>query len=289
MAKIFVTGATGKLGGLVVDDLLRRTSSDNIIAGVRSASTETAEGLRAKGIELRVADYDEPGTLTTAFKGVDRLLLVSSNAIGRRLEQHKNVIHAAKQAGIGLVAYTSILHADTSPLPPAAEHLPTEAALKEAGLPFVLLRNGWYTENYGFTIKPALKNGVYPGNAGDGRSSAASRKDYAEAAAIVLSTPGHKGKTYELAGDDAFSLGELCAAVSDLAGRTIIYRNVPEQELAEALRQFGFPDAMATALAAWDAAIAKGGLEDHSHQLSQLIGRPTTPFRDTIRELLNAG
>lgn len=210
MARVFVTGATGKLGGLVVNGLLQRTSSENIIARVRSKASEAAERLRAKGIQLRVADYDKPEMLTTAFGGIDRLLLVSSNAIGRRLEQHKNAIQAAKKTGIGFVAYPSILHADTSPLPPAAEHLPTEAVLKEAGLPFVLLRNGWYTENYGFTIKPALKNCVYSGNAGSGRSSASSRKDYAEAAAIVLSTSGHAGKTYELAGDEAFSLSELC-------------------------------------------------------------------------------
>ncbi len=182
--RIFVTGASGQLGRLVVEALLERVAPSRIVAGVRDPAK--LADLAARGVEIRVADYEQPATLAAAFQGIDRLLLISSNAVGQRLPQHANAIAAAQAAGVGLIAYTSILHADRSPLGLAAEHQGTEALLKDSGVSFALLRNGWYLENYNGVIAPALEHGLVFGSAGEGRIAAAARADYAAAAAAVL-------------------------------------------------------------------------------------------------------
>ncbi|MBA9069100.1 NAD(P)H dehydrogenase (quinone) [Methylobacterium sp. RAS18] len=278
----FVTGATGQLGRLVIEALLKRVPADTIVAGVRSLESAAAEELRARGVTLRVADYARPETLAEAFRGIDRLLLISSSEIGRRVAQHQNVIQAARQSGVNLIAYTSLLHADTSPLALADEHRRTEDALKASGLSFAVLRNGWYTENYAASIAPALAHGVLLGSAGEGRIASAARADFAEAAAVVLTTDGHDGRVYELAGDDAYTLDEFAAAVSVLSGQTVVYRNLTEAAFKAALVAAGLPEDFAALLADSDMAAAKGGLNDTNRQLSRLIGRPTTPYRTTI-------
>jgi NAD(P)H dehydrogenase (quinone) len=278
----FVSGATGQLGGLVIDALLKSTPADAIVAGVRDPGKDAALALRDKGVEVRIADYTRPDTLASALFGVDRLLLISGSEIGKRKEQHRNVIAAAKHAGVGLIAYTSILRADTSPLFLAQEHRDTEAALAEAGVPFVLLRNGWYTEVYTWRLPLALKHGALIGAAGDGRISSAARADYAEAAAAVLISDGHAGRTYELAGDASFTLNELVAVASTAAGRSIVYEDMAPEELKAAAIQAGVPEMFAAVLADTDAGVAKGALYDNGGELARLIGRSTAPFQDTI-------
>lgn len=284
---LFVTGATGQLGRLVVDALLETVPAESIVAGVRDPAKEAAAAIRARGVEVRVADYAEPETLERAFAGVDRLLLISGSELGRRVPQHRNVIDAAKRAGVGLIAYTSILHADTSPLSLAREHRETEAALAEAGVPAVLLRNGWYNEVFTWRLPLALKHGVLMGAAGEGRISAAARADYAGAAAAVLAGGDHAGRTYELAGDGSFTLTELAALGAEASGRSIGYRDMAPGEFRSAALDAGVPATLADILSDTDAGVAEGALFDEGGDLARLIGRPTTALRTTIADFVH--
>lgn len=280
---IAVTGATGQLGRLVIASLLKKHGGADIVALVRDPAK--AADL---GVEVRAADYDRPETLETALAGVDRLLLISSNEIGKRAAQHANVIAAAKKAGVKEVVYTSLLHADQSPLSLAAEHVATEKALTESGLSHTILRNGWYTENYTGSVPAAVQAGALIGSAGEGKVASAARADYAEAAAVVLTGEGHAGKVYELAGDDAYTLADLAAEVSRQTGKTIPYNNLSEADYAAALRGVGLPEGFAAAVASFDVGAAQGALFDDGRQLSALIGHPTTPLRDTVATALKA-
>jgi NAD(P)H dehydrogenase (quinone) len=284
---LFVTGATGQLGQLVIDTLLETLPASAIVAGVRDPAKEAAVALRDKGVAVRVADYARPETLASALAGVDRLLLISSSEIGQRTAQHRNVIAAAKDAGVGLIAYTSILHADTSPLFLAEEHRETEAALAESDVPYVLLRNGWYTEVYTWRIQPALQSGAFLGASGEGRISSAARADYARAAAVVLAGGDHAGRTYELAGDAAYTLDEFVAAVADVASKPLPYRDMNPEDFRTALLGASVPEIFAKVLSDTDAGVAKGALFEDGGELSRLIGGPTTPFRETVAEFLN--
>jgi len=279
--KIGVTGATGQLGRLVVEKLKQKVAADSVVALVRNP--EKAADL---GVETRPFDYTQPETLVTSLKGIDKLLLISGNEIGQRLPQHKAVIEAAKQAGVKQITYTSILHADSSPLGLAGEHLGTEVAIKESGLTYTILRNGWYTENYTGSAKGAVGAGAFIGNAGDGKIASAARVDYAEAAAVVLAGEGHENKTYELAGDEAYTLTELAAEISRQTGKIVPYNNLTEAEYAGILKSFGLPDGLAEMLTDSDTGASKGGLFDDSRALSKLIGRPSTPLAIVLAEAL---
>ncbi|RMR87680.1 SDR family oxidoreductase [Pseudomonas coronafaciens] len=282
---IVVTGATGQLGRLVIEQLLSRVPASQIIAAVRSP--EKAADLSRQGIQVRQADYSQPATLDSAFAGADKVLLISSSEVGQRLPQHKAVIDAAKRAGVKLLAYTSVLHADTSALGLAREHRETEDYLRASELPFALLRNGWYTENYTAGIPGALAHGAVMGCAYEGRISSASRLDYAEAAAVLLtSKTAQAGNVYELAGDESYTLSEFAAHLSTQSGKSLPYVNLPQAEFEAALIQAGLPDFVARLLADSDAAAAKDALFDDSRQLSALIGRPTTLLSVTIAETL---
>lgn len=226
-------------------------------------------------------------SIEAAFQGVERLLFVSSNVIDQRLVQHRNVIEAAARAGVGLFAYTSLLHADNSSLLLAKDHVQTEALLKGSGIPYVLLRNGWYTENYTDSIGAALVHGAVLGSAGTGRIAAATRADYA-AAAILASDVDQAGRTYELAGDEAFTMPEYAAEIAQQSGKPVIYRDLPEAEYAAILMQVGLPESFAAILAQSDIGASQGALFDDSHQLSTLIGRPTTPLREVVAKALSA-
>lgn len=287
--RIFVTGATGQLGRRVVNTLLKRIPASNVVAGVRSTDHDVAKQFVALGVEVRVADYTRPDTLSAAFDDIDRLLLISSSAMGERRAQHKNVVDAAKAAGVGLLAYTSLLHADTSPLGMGEEHRQTEALLKTSGLPFVLLRHGWYTENHAESIPPALRHGAVLGSAGAGRFSSATRADFAEAATVVLTTDGHAGLVYELAGDESYTLADLAAAIAAAAGKSVVYKHMPKADFRGALIGMGLPEVLAELIADSDIGASKGGLEDNGGQLSALIGRPTTPWRQTVELAVAAG
>ncbi len=278
---IAVTGATGQLGRLVIEALKSRVPASEIVALARSP--EKAAEL---GVTARAADYTAPEALEQALQGIDTLLLISSNEIGQRAAQHANVIAAAKAAGVGRIVYTSLLHADRSPLSLAEEHRQTEAALKASGLAHSILRNGWYSENHTGSIPAALVGGAFLGSAGEGRISAATREDFAEAAAVVLTGEGHEGTTYELAGDEGFTLADLAAELSRQTRRDIPYRNLPEAEYAAILQGAGLPAPLAEAIAGWDADAAQGALQEDGRALSRLIGRPTTPLRDAVAAAL---
>ena len=278
---IAITGATGKLGRLIVEKLISKAPADSVVALVRSP--EKAADL---GVAARPFDYAKPETLAPALQGVDTLMLVSSSEVGQRAVQHRNVIEAAKAAGVGRIVYTSLLNADTSPLDLAEEHRVTEADLKASGVPYTILRNGWYTENYTGSIGGALAGGAFIGSAGEGRISAAPRADFAEAAVAVLTSEGHDGRTYELAGDEAFTLSDLAAEISRQSGRDIPYRNLPAADYAAALTGFGLPEGLSKAIAGWDVDASRDALFDDRRVLSQLIGRPTTPLSASVAAAL---
>lgn len=280
-----VTGATGQLGRLVIDALLARVPADQIVALVRRP--DAASDLAARGVAVREADYDRPETLAPALAGVDRLLLVSSDAVGKRVPQHRAVIAAAREAGVGLVAYTSILHADTSVISLAGEHRQTEADLAESGIPVALLRNGWYTENYTGSLGAAVAHGTLMGSAGDAPLSLATRADFAAAAAAVLTADDPAG-VYELAGDDGVTLSDLAAEAARRSGKPVVYTDLPEADYRAALEGVGLPAPVAAMLAQADAAARDGALHDDSRTLSGLIGRPTTPLRDAVDAALPA-
>jgi NAD(P)H dehydrogenase (quinone) len=281
---IAITGASGQLGRLVIAELLKTVPAAQLVAVVRDPAK--VSDIAAQGVQVRQADYGNGAALQAAFKGVDKVLLISSSEVGQRLAQHQQVIGAAQAAGVGLLAYTSILHADTSPMGLAAEHLATEQALKASGLPHVLLRNGWYTENYLASVPPALQYGVLMGSAGEGRIASAARADYAAAAAAVLTRPEQAGRVYELAGDEAYTLAELAAKISQLSGKPVAYQDMPQAAYCAALLQAGLPGFLAELLAESDVGASKGGLFDGGKALSTLIGRPTTPLADMVKAAL---
>ena len=282
---ILVTGATGQLGRLVIQALLKSVPPAQIVAAVRSP--EKASDLAALGVVVRKADYSQPATLDSAFAGVDKALLISSNELGQRSAQHKSVIDAAKRAGVKLLAYTSVLHADTSALGLAAEHRETEDYLQASGVPFAVLRNGWYHENYAASVPSALTHGAHFGSAGEGRISSAARADYAAAAAAVLTvTDNQAGKVYELAGDESYTLSDFAALIAELSSQPVVYTNLPEADFKAALIGAGLPEQFAELLADSDAAAANGALFDDSHQLSTLIGRATAPLSASVAAAL---
>ncbi|SFC81234.1 SDR family oxidoreductase [Tropicimonas isoalkanivorans] len=274
---IAVTGATGQLGQRVIEHLKARAGDEEIIALARTP--EKAEGL---GVTARAFDYDQADALADALEGVDTLLLISGSEVGKRAPQHRNVIVAAKAAGVGRIVYTSLLRADTSPLSLAPEHLETEAMIRESGIPFTLLRNGWYAENHAASIPTAVQLGALYGAAGEGRISWATRDDFAEAAAVVLTAEGQEGKVYELAGDNGHTLTELAGDISGQTGKAIPYTDLPEADYAAALSQAGLPEPWPQALASFDAKAADGALYNDGNDLSKLIGRPTTPLSEIV-------
>ena len=283
---IAITGATGQLGRLVIAKLLESVPANELVAVARTP--DKAADLAALGVQVRRGDYTLPETLANALAGVDKLLLISSSEVGQRVAQHANAIAAAKSAGVKLLAYTSILHADSTPLGLGDEHRQTEAMLAQSGLPFVLLRNGWYTENYAASIPSALQYGVLLGSAGEGRIASAARADYAAAAAAVLLKENQAGKIYELAGDASYTLGDFAAAIAKQSGKPVAYQDMPPADYAAALKHAGLPEGLADLLADSDAGASKGGLFDDSRTLSALIGRPTTPMAEVVRKALAA-
>ncbi|OYT89497.1 MAG: NAD(P)-dependent oxidoreductase [Burkholderiales bacterium PBB6] len=284
---IAITGATGQLGRLVIHALLKRVPAHTIIAAVRTPAK--AQDLAALGVQVRQADYTRPDTLDTAFHGATKVLLVSSSEVGQRVPQHQAVIEAAARAKVQLLAYTSLLRASTSPLGLAAEHVATEALLAASAVPHVLLRNGWYTENYLASVAPALAHGALIGSAGTGRIASATRADYAEAAAAVLTAEAPQaGLVHELAGDTSYTLAEFAAELSSQSGRAVVYQDLPQAAYQGALQQAGLPEGFAALLADSDVGAAQGGLFDDSHTLSRLIGRATTPLSVAMAQALKA-
>jgi NAD(P)H dehydrogenase (quinone) len=283
---VVVTGATGHLGRLTVEALLRRgVPPSGIVATGRDIAA--IKDLADRGVVVRRADFADPDSLAAAFAGADKLLLISASIpVDERVANHRRAIDAALAAGVSLVAYTSTLQADTAATIIGATHRATEEYLRERRVPSVLLRNGWYLENYTGQLPLILQNGAVIGAVGQGRVSAASRADYAEAAAVVLTTEGHVGAVYELGGDEAFTLTELAAAISAAAGKQITYTDLPAQELARVLAGVGLPAELAEVLADADLGLSRGELFTDSGDLGRLIGRPTTPLADAVADAL---
>jgi NAD(P)H dehydrogenase (quinone) len=282
---VVVTGATGHLGRLTIEALLRRgvPASDIVATGRDIAGIKD---LAARGVVVRQADFADPDSLATAFAGADKLLLISTTTVDERVGNHRRAIDAALAAGVSLVAYTSMSHADTATTILASTHRATEEYLRERGVPSVLLRNSWYLENYTGQLPLFLHNGTVVGAAGQGRISAASRADYAEAAAVVLTTEGHAGAVYELGGDEAFTLAGLATAISAAAGKQITYTDLPAHKLAQVLTDAGLPAELADVLADADLGMSRGELFTSSGDLRRLLGRPTTPLADAVADAL---
>lgn len=279
--RIAVTGATGSLGGHVVDSLLNKgVAASDIVAIVRNE--EKAADLKARGIALGVATFEDEAALTAALEGVDRLVFISGSEVGQRVAQHTNVINAAKAAGVTFIAYTSLLNLDTSKLALAPEHIATEKLLAESGIDHALLRNGWYWENYESSIGAAKATGKVFGAAEGARVSAAARKDYAEAAAVVITSDNQAGKVYELAGAPALTYPEIAAGIGEVIGSEAEYVNLSVEEYQNALEQAGVPAEFAALLAGMDPIIAEGALYSESTDLQDLIGRPSTSIVEAL-------
>ena len=284
MTKYAVTGATGKLGRLVLDELLLKANPRDIVALARdpSALADYAQ----KGIEVRKADYDDPTSLDAALSGVDRVLLISGNAVGQRERQHGAVIEAAARAGVSYLAYTSVLNAQASKLMLAPEHVATEKLLEKSSLNFDVLRMPWYSENYTGALGPAIEHGAIYGATGDGKLATASRADLAAAAVgALINSPG--GKTYELAGNHPWTMQEFADEVSRQSGKPVKYVNQSESDYKGTLEGAGLPTPVATLLASTSYLAGQGELYSESTDLRDLAGRPSTPIKDTIAAALN--
>jgi NAD(P)H dehydrogenase (quinone) len=282
--KTAVTGATGQLGQLVVEQLKKRKSNKDIVALARNLEKALSLDL---GVEVREFDYTKSEIMVESLKGIDHLLLISGSEFGHRAVQHTNVINAAKKAGVKWIVYTSLLRADTTEINIAGEHIASEKTLKESGIAYTILRNGWYSENYTMSIPGALKGGAFLGSAKEGKISSAPRADYAEAAAIVISDESYKGKTFELAGDSSYTLKDLAAEVSKQSGKSIPYKDIPEQEFANILKNIGLPEGFAHALASWDVNASKGELYCDTNHLTEILGRLTTPIAESVKAAIS--
>lgn len=281
---ILVTGATGQLGRLVIDSLLARGAEpESVVAGARDLSK--AADLAARGVSIVELDYTEPETVAAALEGIDTVLLISSSEVGRRAAQHQVVIDAAVAAGVSKFVYTSAPKATTSDLVLAPEHKATEEAIAKAGLPAVILRNNWYTENYAADLSRGSETGVIASSVGEGRVASANRADYADAAAAVLLADGHIGEVYELGGDVAWTYDDLADAIAEVSGRPVVYQALSTEEYAAALSSAGLDAGTVGFVTALESGIRDGALGDTDGTLARLIGRPTTPLVEGLRAL----
>lgn len=282
--KVLVTGATGKLGGFVVESLLEKVSPESIAVSVRHP--EKAEGLKAKGVDVRFGDFDQPESLETAFAGVDRILIISADGDNEtRIRQHKVAVAAAKKANVQLIVYTSAANASDSSLGLAEVHRTTEALIHETGIPFVFLRNNWYLENETASIQGILAGGPWVTSAGEGKVGWALRKDYAQAAANVLIGEGHENKVYELSGKP-LTQGDLAAVVGKVVGKEVVLLNVEDAAYAQGLKGAGFPDFLVVMFTDIQRAIREGALDVESSDFEKLLGRPVTEIEVAVAEVV---
>lgn len=283
--EIAVTGSTGQLGQLVVNGLLEKGTSIKVIAVARDE--KKAQPLVKRGAEVRIAHYGDPAALKAAFSGVDRLLLISSSEVGQRIEQHKNVIDAAKAAGVKHIVYTSAPKATTTALIVAPEHKATEENILQSGMEYTILRNNWYTENYKDRIETARKTGTIVAAAGAGRVASATRADFAAGAVAVLLGEGHEGKIYELGGDHAWDYNELAETIGEIIGKPVAYKSVDTDTLIGIMKDAGLDEGMAGFVATLDGNIAEGALSEVTGDLSGLIGRPTTSLKEGLEDAVS--
>ena len=276
--KILVTGATGKLGSLVVENLLNLTSTENIAVSVRDITK--ANYLKEKGIEVRFGDFDKPESLTTAFKDIDKLLIISTDGDNdTRIRQHKNAINAAKENNVKFIAYTSVGKADTNTLPLAIVH-------KETGIPYSFLRNNWYLENEISSFKEAVTTNIWTNSIDDAKVSWALRKDYAEAIAKVLTTDGHENTVYELSRKPV-SVKELVGEISKVTGKEITVNNIDKTQYSEMLKSNGLPEPVVEFIVSLQTSITNGSLNVESEDFEKLLGHPVTSIEDSVKEIIN--
>jgi NAD(P)H dehydrogenase (quinone) len=280
-----VTGATGHLGRLVVGQLLTRVPAADVVAIVRNPSS--AGDIASQGVTVRSADYKKPDAWAPALAGVSQLLLISSNDFDDRAGQHRNVLRGAVAAGVRHIVYTSILRGTESPLILGADHAATERELEGLGVPFTVLRNGWYHENFLGQLGATLSYGV-AGCSGNGRISGAARADYAAAAVAVLTSSGHEGKRYELGGDTSYTKADIAAEIQRQAGKPVPYAELPPEGFKAVLTSAGLPAVVADIFVDADVQTAKGALQDDSRALSRLLGRPTTSLTQAVQAALGA-
>ncbi|UQN14136.1 NmrA family NAD(P)-binding protein [Gulosibacter sp. ACHW.36C] len=277
---IAVFGATGQLGAHIIDSLIARGTDAGTIRAL-GRNTERLAELAAKGVETAQVDLDDAAAVAPALEGAETVVLVSTSVPGQRMPQHTNAINGAKGAGVQHLVYTSLLRADTSELALAAEHVATDQLIAESGIPATILRNGWYTENHQRDFEIG-RSGTIANSVGDAKLATASRADYAEAAAVVAADASHAGKTYELAGDDAWTFADFAAVEADVLGQPVAYQAISADEDRAQLLAAGLDEGSAGFVAGMNQAIAGGALDSSSRELSQLIGRPTTPLRDVL-------
>ncbi|GER66853.1 SDR family oxidoreductase [Weizmannia acidilactici] len=282
--KILVTGATGKLGSKVVEILLKTVPADQLAVSVRNP--EKAKGLKEKGVDVRHGDFDYPETLDTAFKGIDRMLMISADGDNEtRIRQHTNAVAAAERAGVGFIAYTSLVNAAKSKMFLAPVHKVTEEAILKTGIPYSFLRNNWYLENEIGSVQGVLAGAPLVTSAGKGKVGWAPQRDYAEAAAAVLSGSGHENTVYELSGK-LLTYGELAAVLGGIIGKEVQVQHVDDAAYAEAMKAAGVPNAVVPMLVDIQKGIREGALEVESNDFEKLLGRPVTPVRDALAEIV---
>lgn len=276
-----VTGATGQLGRLVVESLLARGAGPaEVVATGRSV--DTLADLAERGVRVERLDFDAvPESVDWVGEG-DVVLLVSGSEVGRRVPQHTAVVELARRSGAARLVYTSAPAADDTALVLAPEHAATEQVIRESGLPFTILRNGWYTENYVPAFERARETGVVAGNTGEGRVASAPRADFAEAAAVVLATDGHEGATYELSGDTAWTFDELAATFAEVLGRDVTYERLTPEQHRQALLDAGLDEGTAGFVVALDQNIADGLVAVTDGDLARILGRSTVPLSETV-------
>ncbi|MFB5189755.1 SDR family oxidoreductase [Alicyclobacillus fastidiosus] len=282
--KMLVTGATGKLGTKVVEALLKSVPADQLAVSVRTP--EKAKGLAALGVEVRHGDFDSPETLAAAFAGIDRLLIISADGDNEtRIRQHTNAVRAAEQAQVGFIAYTSLANASGSGMFLAPPHRAAEEAILKTGIPYSFLRNNWYLENEIASIQGVIAGAPWVTAAGSGKVGWALQQDYAEAAAAVLSGAGHENTIYELSGK-LLTQAELAEAVGDVLGKQVSVQQVDDDTYAEIMKGAGVPDFVIPILAGIQQGIREGTLEIESEDFAKVLGRPLTPIRDALRQII---
>ncbi|WP_379137399.1 SDR family oxidoreductase [Paenibacillus sp. sgz500958] len=283
--KIALTGATGQFGSIVAETLLESVTPENLIASVRNP--EKAENLRARGVDVRHGDFDKPETLDAAFEGVERLLIVSTDGDNdTRIRQHKAAVDAAVRAGVGFIVYTSVGHADSSPLFLAPVHKATEAFIRESGIPYSFLRNNWYLENETASIQGVLAGAPWVTSAGSGKVGWATRRDYAQAAAAVLTGEGHENSIYELSGTPA-TQEELVAVVGEVLGKDVVVQQVDDQTYSDIMASVGVPAGALPFVVAIQEAIREGTLDIESDDFEKLLKRPLTSLSAGVTEIIN--
>jgi NAD(P)H dehydrogenase (quinone) len=283
--KILVTGATGKLGTQVVEALLKTIPSSQLAVSVRNP--EKTEGLKARGVEVRHGDFDRPETLDSAFAGIDRLLIISTDGdIETRIRQHTNAVAAAQRAQVGFIVYTSIVNASESKLFLAPVHRVTEEAIIQTGIPYSFLRNNWYLENEIGSIQGVLAGAPWFTSAGNGKAGWALRQDYAEVAAAVLAGNKHENTIYELSGK-LMTQEELVSVIGTVLGKEVPVQQVDDAKYAEIMIGAGVPDFVIPILVGIQKGNREGALEIESNDFEKLLGRPVTPIREALTHIIN--